>query len=124
MYIVMDYVPNGCIVKFNGDDKSTCTPIPEKLTKRYLRQIVDGLRYLHKHSIIHRDIKPENILLGEHLPRLLDGLRCVGDLPRRGTDSPRHAGHACLLAARTLRRAPPSAAARRMICGRWGSRST
>ena len=34
MYIVMDYVPNGCIVKFNGDDKSTCAPIPEKLTKR------------------------------------------------------------------------------------------
>merc|ERR1719271_1427003 len=29
------------------------------------RQVLDGLAFLHKNSILHRDIKPENILLND-----------------------------------------------------------
>jgi serine/threonine protein kinase len=35
-----------------------------KLTQQYIRQVADGLAYLHAKDIIHRDIKPENLLLG------------------------------------------------------------
>ena len=34
-----------------------------KMSLYILKQIIDGLSYLHKMNLIHRDIKPENILL-------------------------------------------------------------
>jgi len=35
------------------------------LAQHIVKQIVDGLVYLHNHGIIHRDIKLSNLLLTE-----------------------------------------------------------
>ena len=37
--------------------------LPEDHAKKYLFDIISGLRYLHLHKVVHRDIKPENILI-------------------------------------------------------------
>lgn len=34
----------------------------EPEVSRIIRQIIEGIDYIHKELIIHRDIKPENIL--------------------------------------------------------------
>jgi serine/threonine protein kinase len=35
---------------------------PEKKALNLLRQVLEGVKYLHDLDIIHRDIKPENII--------------------------------------------------------------
>ncbi|KAL0364975.1 UNVERIFIED_CONTAM: Mitogen-activated protein kinase kinase kinase [Sesamum angustifolium] len=36
----------------------------EKLIRLYTREILEGLRYLHKNGIVHSDVKCKNVLLG------------------------------------------------------------
>jgi serine/threonine protein kinase len=62
LYLVMQYVCNGPIVRVKSD--FTCPPVPESTCKNYVRQLLSGVRYLHKRHIVHHDIKPDNILLG------------------------------------------------------------
>lgn len=33
------------------------------LIKSYIRQLLEGIKYCHKHSIVHRDLKPQNLLI-------------------------------------------------------------
>ena len=46
--------------------------MPEKQCLEYLRQIAEGLKFMHDRKVIHRDIKPENIIL-------VNGLCKIGD---------------------------------------------
>ncbi|HVZ16889.1 MAG TPA: serine/threonine-protein kinase, partial [Terriglobales bacterium] len=49
-----------------------------------IRQIADGMAYIHEHEVVHRDLKPENILItSEGQPVILDfGLALTKDARR------------------------------------------
>ncbi|MBD1911567.1 MULTISPECIES: serine/threonine-protein kinase [unclassified Leptolyngbya] len=57
-YLVQEYVPGNTLakeIKKNG-------PQSESYVKRFLREILPILDYVHKQQVIHRDIKPPNII--------------------------------------------------------------
>ena len=37
-----------------------------------IKNVADGIKYLHDHGIAHRDIKPENIVLSNGVAKLCD----------------------------------------------------
>ncbi|XP_060117589.1 striated muscle preferentially expressed protein kinase isoform X2 [Heteronotia binoei] len=39
--------------------------VSESEIRSYMRQVLEGISYLHHHAILHLDIKPENLLLAE-----------------------------------------------------------
>ena len=63
-YLVMDYINGGSLSEFFTKYKQFYgAPFPQKMIQFFIKQIVDGLVYIHSKNIIHRDIKLENILL-------------------------------------------------------------
>jgi len=57
--IFLEYVSGGTI----ADLVEKFGPLNETLIKRYTRQILEGLEYLHLRNIVHRDIKGANVLV-------------------------------------------------------------
>ncbi|KAJ6247802.1 map/microtubule affinity-regulating kinase [Anaeramoeba flamelloides] len=59
IFLVMEYVSGGnlhdAILKQKGTNLELC--------RRWFRELIIGLNYLHKNCVIHRDIKPLNLLL-------------------------------------------------------------
>jgi len=49
------------------------TPLAPEMCRRYFRDIIRGVHYLHAQGIVHRDIKPQNILIS-------NGTAKIGDL--------------------------------------------
>eukprot|EP00770_Monocercomonoides_exilis_P011477 MONOS_11422.1-p1 / transcript=MONOS_11422.1 / gene=MONOS_11422 / organism=Monocercomonoides_exilis_PA203 / gene_product=calcium / transcript_product=calcium / location=Mono_scaffold00572:32081-37833(+) / protein_length=1750 / sequence_SO=supercontig / SO=protein_coding / is_pseudo=false len=57
LYMVVEYLPRGpCYI--DGQP-----PLSEETARKYMRQILLGIDYLHTYNIVHHDIKPDNILL-------------------------------------------------------------
>lgn len=59
MSIILEYCAGGSLSNLISQYKK----LDERLIRRYLKQILLGLEYLHYHNIIHRDIKGANILV-------------------------------------------------------------
>ncbi|KNC83867.1 CAMKK protein kinase [Sphaeroforma arctica JP610] len=60
MYLVMEYLSGGTIEYADAEGHPL---LDMKTTKRYFKELMSALAYLHNLGIIHRDIKPENLLL-------------------------------------------------------------
>lgn len=73
-YIVVEYVERGDIKKiFSADD----TLIDKKLAISLFRQLLNGLKAIHRAGVIHRNIKPENLLLTEeNILKIADFSKC------------------------------------------------
>ncbi|XP_068092041.1 mitogen-activated protein kinase kinase kinase 3-like isoform X5 [Hyperolius riggenbachi] len=56
--IFVEYMPGGSI----KDQLKSYGALTENVTRRYTRQILQGVSYLHSNMIVHRDIKGANIL--------------------------------------------------------------
>ncbi|KAH9601684.1 Protein kinase domain [Trypanosoma melophagium] len=94
LYLVMEYMAYGSIVHVeewclsekkelqNSELLKTvarngklvgCGPLSQPLCTLCFRQLLSGLDYLHRHSVLHHDIKPDNILRG------YDNRVCISD---------------------------------------------
>lgn len=67
--IFMEYLPGGSV----KDQLKAYGALTENVTRKYTRQILEGMSYLHSNMIVHRDIKGANIL------RDLEGNVKLGD---------------------------------------------
>lgn len=60
LFFVLDFAEYGellsIITKFGS--------LSEPVTKFYMTQIIDSVKFIHLKGVIHRDLKPENILVG------------------------------------------------------------
>ncbi len=59
VYVIMEYLEGGTLFDFLAHNKF----ISDKLIRLIIRQILDGVNYLHSKKIMHSDIRPENILV-------------------------------------------------------------
>lgn len=57
--IVIQLVGKGSILPGSNEVK----PFSEEKCRKYFRELILGLEYLHSQHVLHRDLKPENILL-------------------------------------------------------------
>lgn len=58
-YMVLEYVEGKWVCEGSGPPGG----LREDIARRFLRDIVSGLMYLHSHNIVHGDIKPDNLLV-------------------------------------------------------------
>jgi serine/threonine protein kinase len=68
MYIVTELCQDGDLYRLLQKKRK----LSEAEAKNYLKDIMNGAKYLHKNGIIHRDLKPANILIKQGVCKLSD----------------------------------------------------
>ncbi|KAL0867548.1 hypothetical protein ABMA27_008320 [Loxostege sticticalis] len=63
IFLVFELCKNGELF----DYLTSVVTLSEKKTRYIMRQVLEGVKYVHSKSIVHRDLKPENILLDDQL---------------------------------------------------------
>uniref|UniRef100_A0A8C0IMG3 Protein kinase domain-containing protein n=1 Tax=Chelonoidis abingdonii TaxID=106734 RepID=A0A8C0IMG3_CHEAB len=72
LVMVMEYVAGGELFERIVDDDFEHT---EPTSIQYMRQILEGIQYVHRQSIVHLDLKPENIVcvsMSSHWIKIID----------------------------------------------------
>lgn len=64
-FMVMEYLGMnlGVLIGERDRQESATRPVPLFRALDFVRQMLDGLEYLHDHGIVHLDIKPANVML-------------------------------------------------------------
>ena len=57
-YILMEYVAGGSLAKLIAGHKPSLSQV-----QSFAKQLLSGLSFLHRFSVVHRDVKPDNIML-------------------------------------------------------------
>ena len=69
-FIFMEYAAGGSLASVA---KKCDQKLPEAAVARYMRDVLNGVSFLHAKGVIHRDIKGENVLLdGDNVAKLAD----------------------------------------------------
>ncbi|KAK0043027.1 serine/threonine-protein kinase PLK4 [Biomphalaria pfeifferi] len=64
VYLVLELCHNGELQRYL---QSLSQPFTEEEARRLMRQIVEGILYLHSHGILHRDLSLSNLLLNKEM---------------------------------------------------------
>ena len=67
LILLREYSKEGNLVNYIEDKKKIKSEITDEEASQIIRQLLEGLQYLHSLNIIHGSIKPENIFLEHHL---------------------------------------------------------
>jgi serine/threonine protein kinase len=63
LFMIFEYIERGAVMKLSGSNETDRPPFTDGAARKYFRDLISGLEYLHMHKVIHRDIKPENLLV-------------------------------------------------------------
>ena len=64
VYLILEYCNGGTLLDYTHYNKNHSKKrISELIVQKIIKQVIEGLKYMHKIKIIHRDIKLENILI-------------------------------------------------------------
>jgi len=64
VYIAMEYLPVGDLQRHKED----LPPFPEPDASKIVRQLIQGVQFMHDNGFAHRDLKPGNILISSAAP--------------------------------------------------------
>jgi len=59
VYIIQEFVHQGPLMT----ESFNCDALPTSKCRRYFRDVLNGLAFLHSYNVVHGDIKPANLLL-------------------------------------------------------------
>mmetsp|Transcript_21467 Transcript_21467/g.40899 ORF Transcript_21467/g.40899 Transcript_21467/m.40899 type:complete len:957 (-) Transcript_21467:262-3132(-) len=91
--IVSQNAPGGDLFDYLFAPVNTGRPkpcsFPEAMSRHFIRQLIDGVLFLHGHEIYHRDLKPENVVFDDSYNAMITDFGMNSFTPAEATEFPR-----------------------------------